>query len=129
MASVDLADGDQEAGRLGDREGQQAVERRPGSTMTPSIHCQASRPPILPRWSPSASLQDAVVDQLGDGDADDDRGLLEGGEPAAVGGRGDLGDVGGADDGGHADGEAADDPPEGQVPQGEGQGRADGADR
>ena len=31
-------------GRLGDREGEQAVERRPGSTMTPSIHCQASRP-------------------------------------------------------------------------------------
>ena len=73
-------------------------------------------------------VQDAPVDQLRDGDADHDRGLLEGAEPAAVGGRRDLGDVGRADDGGHADREASDDPPEGEVPQREGQRGADGAD-
>ncbi len=127
LGLVGLADGDQEAGGLGDREGEQAVEEGGDDH-----HAEHPLPGLqaadLAALIAVGELEDAVVDQLGDGDADDDGGLLEGAEAAAVGGGGDLGDVGGADDGGHADGEAADDPPEGEVPEGEGQGRADGAD-
>lgn len=121
------ADGDQEARRLGDREGQQPVEHR-----RYDHHAEHDLPGLdaqqLTALVAARRVEDAPVDQLRDGDADDDRGLLEGTEASPVRGRGDLGDVGGADDGGHADGEAADDPPEGEVVQREGQRGADGAD-
>ncbi|MGX1122430.1 hypothetical protein RKD37_007793 [Streptomyces ambofaciens] len=94
--------------------------------MTPSMTCQGLQAHQLAALVTAGGVQQPPVDQLGDGDADDDRGLLEGAEPAAVGGRGHLGDVGGADHRGHADGETADDTPHRQVPQREGQRGADG---
>src|SRR5690349_2288904 len=125
--AVALADGDQEAGRLGDDEGQHAVDDG-----RDHHHAEHDLPGLQAHQGAAlvaaGGVEQAPVDQLRDGDADDDRGLLEGAEPAAVGGRRDLGDVGRADDGGHADGEAADDAPEGEVPQREGQRGADGAD-
>jgi hypothetical protein len=125
------AGGDQEAGRLGDREGEQSVDDGRNDH-----HAEHDLPGLqahdLAALVAVRGVEDAPVDELRDGDAGDDGGLLEGAEPSAVGGRGDLGDVGRADDRGHADGEAADDPPEGQVVQGEGQRgahRADGEER
>ncbi|MDH6607040.1 hypothetical protein M2164_002675 [Streptomyces sp. SAI-208] len=123
-----LADGDQEPRGLGDGEGEQSVQD--GRDHHDAEHdLPGLKSHQLAALVAAGGVQQTPVDQLRDGDADDDRGLLEGAETAAVGGRGDLGDVGGADDRGHADGEAADDPPERQVVQREGQRGTDGADR
>ena len=122
-----LARGDEEARRLGDREGEQPVQN--GRNDHDAEHdLPGFQAHDLAALVTARGVQDAPVDQLRDGDADDDRGLLEGAEPSAVRGGGDLGDVGRADDRGHTDGETADDPPEGQVVQGEGQRGPDGAD-
>lgn len=74
-----LADGDQVARRLGDRERQQAVEERrddhDAEHPLPGLEA-ADRSALLA----VGELEDAEVHQLRDGDADDDRGLLEGAE-------------------------------------------------
>ena len=67
------------------------------------------------------------VGQQGDEDADDNGQLLEGAQAPAHARRGDLGDVGRGDDGGRPHSQAADDAPDDEVDDPEGQTRPQGA--
>ncbi len=119
---------DQVARGLGDDRGEHEVDRgrHDADAEHPLPGLQAEQ---MAAGLAAGGLRQQPVDQLGYRDAEHDRGLLEGGQPAPVLGRRDLGDVGRGDHRGDADGRAAEDAPEGEVPGGEGQHRADGADR
>ncbi len=119
---------DEEPRRLGDGRGEEQIQqgRDQAGAEHPLPGLDAEQ---LVVDVPPAQLRDGVVDELGDRDAQHDGELLEGAQPAPVGGRRDLRDVGGAEHRRHPDPRAGEHPPERQVPDPERQGLADRADR
>ena len=91
-----------------------------------NIQRQASRPNQSVSDAPPAARLQQLVGQQGGEDTEGDGELLERAQPAAHGGRGDLGDVRGRDDRGDADADAREDAPQDQVPDAE---REAGQDR
>ena len=123
-----LADGDEVPRGFGDAQHEQGVDHRRDhhAEEHPLPRLQAEQPGVA--RVAAGGLQDEVVDQPGGEDADDDRELLEGTHAAANRRGGDLGDVHRCHHARHADAGSADEAPQHEIRDSDGEGLPDGRD-